>query len=366
MLKVFSITDLLHLQNIPLPREHMALTTYQSKFVTVGGRHPDTRKLTNKLWTSDTGEHWQASLFPMPTERYDTTAVSIGSSPQYLVVAGGNDSEHILNVVEVLVGEQWNTVDPLPRTLSACQLTLHDENLYLVGRFVMCYTICICKCNSLISSCGDAENSSPTSSALWREFEVSTSFVANASYGQRLISIFSDFTIAAYSSMNQSWVEATSEVNDIEGIGFPTSAVVLPTGELLVYCNIDIAYRVKLSGERYVVFVIVLHYVVIVCIAVCSKLLYYYFLLSSGSKSSLFPPLPSSRASGTSPTPPLVSTVFPTLSPYVCRSTPSACGFHLFHPLPLCLPSLPFPPLVSATSPTSFPCDCCASNPHSL
>ena len=261
MLTVFSTTDLHSQTTITLPCQHMALTTYQSKFVAVGGSHRGTHEVTNKLWTSDTGKNWQPSplLPPMPTNRHSATALSIGSSPQYLVVAGGQDSENMpLNEVEVLVGEQWNTVDPFPKQCNASQLTLHDENLYFVGRTLVGYSIFTCKCNSLILSCGDANNNSPTSGALWSKFKAPSATTGIVSYGQRLISIGRHSTIRAYSSMSQSWMESTSEGNGIEVID-NTAAVVHLTRELMVCCEDGRAYRVTLSGEIYCV----LHYAVV-------------------------------------------------------------------------------------------------------
>ena len=283
MLTVFSTTDL-HSQTTPtLPCENMALTTYQSKFVAVGGRHRGTHEVTNKLWTSDTGENWQLSpslLPPMPTKRHSTTALSIGSSPQYLVVAGGRDSETMpLNVVEVLVGEQWTTVDPLPEKCYAIHSTLHDENLYFMGGCGLDNSIFTCKCNSLILSCGYANNNSSTSGTIWSEFKAPYTTTAIVSYGQRLFSIGKHSTIRAYSSMSQSWMEPTRDGYDIEGIG-STIAVVHLTKELIVGCEDCRAYRVTLSGEIYIVYCIML----LIVIAVCRKFLYNYFLfIKSGA-----------------------------------------------------------------------------------
>ena len=102
--------------------------------VAVGGLDSSTLKITNELWTSDTGRDWQPSLPLMQTKRHRATALSIGSSPQYLVVAGGHGTKDMpLNVVEVLVGEQWTTVDPIPKRCYSSNLILHDENLYYMA-----------------------------------------------------------------------------------------------------------------------------------------------------------------------------------------------------------------------------------------
>ena len=100
--------------SIELSYEDMSLAIYQSKFVLVGGRHSSTREATNQLLTSTTGRQWEPSLPPMPTKRYRTSSVST-RSPEVLVMAGGWDSNHEgLDVVEVLQGDKWLMVDPLP------------------------------------------------------------------------------------------------------------------------------------------------------------------------------------------------------------------------------------------------------------
>ena len=75
---------------------------------------PASGNITNKLWTSDTGIIWHPSLPPMPTRRYHSVAVNIGSDPECLVVAGGTNGSMNLDTVEVLVGEQWSTLERLP------------------------------------------------------------------------------------------------------------------------------------------------------------------------------------------------------------------------------------------------------------
>ena len=127
-----SSTDLHSWTPTTLPYEAMSLTTYQSMFVAVGGRHFSTDEHTDLLFTSDTGLQWQPSLPPMPTKRCYTSSVSI-RSPEVLVVAGGQVSGgRKLNVVELLLGDQWGTVDPLPAPCYSMQSTLHDGNLYFM------------------------------------------------------------------------------------------------------------------------------------------------------------------------------------------------------------------------------------------
>ena len=241
-----SSTDLCLWTTTILPYEGMSLTTYQSMFVAVGGRHPSTYERTNLLFTSDTGLRRQPSLPPMPTKRSDTSSVST-RSPEVLVVAGGQGSGgRALNVVELLLGVQWSTVDPLPAPCSSMHSTFHDGNLYFMGGEGQDDTVCTCSCTSLISSCG---NNTTTHRPLWKQFKGPDYYTAAVSYSSRLVSIDGYCNIRAYSSVSQSWVEATSKGDRSHQYTYFVTAAVLPTGEL-VFAREDGVYKVELSGEK--------------------------------------------------------------------------------------------------------------------
>ena len=248
-----SSTDLHSWTTTTLPYEGMSLTTYQSMFVAVGGHHPSTSEFTDLLFTSDTGLQWQPSLPPMPTKRSSTSLVST-RSPEVLVVAGGHGlGGSKLNVVELLLGDQWSTVDPLPTPCSEMHTTLHEGNLYFMGGMGQGATIYTCTYTSLIASCG---NNTTTDRPLWRQFKAPGNYTAVVSYSSRLVSINSRCIIRAYSSVSQSWVEATSTGDRSDWYAYSVlyssnvAAAVLPTGEL-VYAYYGGVYKVKLSGERY-------------------------------------------------------------------------------------------------------------------
>ena len=215
-------------------------------FVAVGGRHHYTSEPTDLLFTSDTGLQWQPSLPPMPTKRYSTSSVST-RSPEVLVVAGGRGSGGWnLNVVELLLGDQWSTVDPLPAPCWDMHSTLHDGNLYFMGGEGQGGTVYTCSCTSLISLCG---NNTTTDRPLWRQFKAPDGDTAAVSYSSRLVSIDRGCSIRAYSSVSQSWVKATSTGDRRPGYTYYMAAAVLPTGEL-VCARKDGVYKIKLSGEK--------------------------------------------------------------------------------------------------------------------
>ena len=217
-------------------------------FVAVGGHHPSTYEPTDLLFTSDTGLQWQPSLPPMPTKRSYTSSVST-RSPEVLVVAGGKGSgERELNVVELLLGDQWSTVDPLPAPCYFMHSTLHDGNLYFMGGGRQDDTVYTCSCTSLISSCG---TNTITDRPLWRQFKAPRDHTGAVSYSSRLVSIGGWCIIKAYSSVSQSWVEATSAGDRSDRYTYSVAAAVLPAGELVYAHKYGGVYKVKLSGERY-------------------------------------------------------------------------------------------------------------------
>ena len=269
-----SSTDLHSWTLNELPYIHMSLTIYQSKFVAVGGRDPSTHEATNTILTSTTGRQWEPSLPPMPSKRYRTSSVST-TSPEVLVVAGGKGSdEEVLNIVEVLMTDQWITIDPLPAPGLGMDSTVHNGNLYFMTRRHTPNTITTCSCTSLISSCTDSSSTSSTDSPLWNQFQAPGGWQSMISYSSQLIIIDGRGTARGYSSTTQSWVEASIAGDKPSEVDCYTIITVLPTGEIL-YCNLNSVYRGTISGEictlmevvnMLYVYIDSLHLVYLICI----------------------------------------------------------------------------------------------------
>ena len=189
----------------------MSLAIYQSKFILVGGRHPTTHEPTNQLLTSATGRQWERSLPPMPTKRYQTSSVST-TSPEILVVAGGWGSNFkMFDVVEVLLGDKWLTVDPLPAPASIMHSTLHDGKLCFMKREDQPSTIFTCNCTSLISSCSKSSGNSPADRPLWQQFEAPGGYDTTiVSCSSRLVLLDGWGRVRGYSNKARSWLTATS------------------------------------------------------------------------------------------------------------------------------------------------------------
>ena len=243
-----SSTDLESWTTTKLPYSAMSLTTYQSKFVAVGGRDSSTFEPTNLLFSSDTGREWQESLPPMPTKRHSASSIST-RSPEILVVAGGWGSTGSLDVVEVLIKDKWNTVDSLPTPCRDMGSTLHNGDLYFMGGGGQNGSVYTCSCSSLMPS----YRSSTTEKSLWRQFKAPPDAILPISYSSRLVSIDGMCSIRAYSNMSQSWVRASSVGDKSDEATECVAAGVLHNGELVVAHYYGGIYRVKFSGERYVV-----------------------------------------------------------------------------------------------------------------
>ena len=242
-----SSTDLRSWTKTFAPYQQMSLTTYQSKFTLVGGRHRSTREHTNTLHTSTTGWQWEPSLPPMPTKRRGTSSVST-RSPEILIVAGGRSSNgRVLDVVEVLQEDKWTTVDPLPTPDYDMHSTLHEGNLHFMGGREQGTTVCTCSCSSLISSVTESTSTVSSDSLLWRQYQAPDKWTVVVSCSSRLTNIDGWGTVRGYCNISQSWVKATSTGDIPRAI---IAATVLTTGDI-VYCHeYGGVYRGSLSGEK--------------------------------------------------------------------------------------------------------------------
>ncbi len=235
-------TDLHSWTTTHAPYRWSSLTTYQSKFVLVGGRHPSTIEPTNSLLTSNTGQDWKPSLRAMPTPRFYSSSVS-GGSPEVLVVAGGIGSyRKLLDVVEVLLNDHWTTADSLPSSCWDMRSTFHEGNFYFTGGDDKEKILFICSLESLIAS---ASNGRTRRQAIWRTVTTLTAIYAIVSYVSNLIGIDSYSTISSYSNKTEEWIETTSEGD--RPVGEWIATAVLSTGQLLV-ANCYGVHKGALSG----------------------------------------------------------------------------------------------------------------------
>ncbi len=239
-------TDLHSWTTTSAPYGGSSLTTYQSKFVLVGGLHPSTDELTNSLLTSTTGLDWKPSLHAMPTPRYWPSSIS-GGSPEVLVVAGGSGShDKYLDVVEVLLNDHWTTADSLPSSCSDMRSTFHEGNFYFTGGGFKRVVLFICSLESIIAPASNVRTRRQT---IWRTVTTLAAIFSIVSYVSNLIGIGGYSTISSYSNKTETWIETTSEGDRPEqkdNDGYIATAV-LSTGQLLVAIR-DGVYKGTLSG----------------------------------------------------------------------------------------------------------------------
>ena len=215
------------------PTRFYALCTYHCQLVLIGGIEVSTRQVTNKLWASGTGTSWERFLPPMLTKRYSSSAVNT-VSPEYLVVAGGGgDNLSDADTVEVLIGQEWWTVEPLPKKLSDMKSTLHNGILYFMGGVSQAKEVYFCHVKSLAKF---RSHSSSDNDPLWKRMNVISPRSSCTSFGKHLLSIgggggrvyFSD--ICANSPLTQAWVR----VGEVPIALCDAVSVVIPAAKKLV------------------------------------------------------------------------------------------------------------------------------------
>lgn len=209
---VFS-TDLKSWRRLrPLPCVFFGLSTYRSQLVLVGGLDLESKRPTNKVWVSDDGvTPWQALLPPMQTKRCSPTVANTGD-PEYLVVAGGSARE-----VEVLVGQQWVSIVPLPSVARAVNNTLHNGNLYFTASLPgPSNWVVYCRLQALVNACANP-GAITDPFGLWKLLPTSYNFggffdeasYTIASFGKHLIltrEIDDGPTVHVYCATTKSWV----------------------------------------------------------------------------------------------------------------------------------------------------------------
>ena len=176
------------------------LGVYKSNLVMLGGllpaqgRHRMPQRL-NDVLVSNNGIKWRSYLPPMPTRRASPTVVSAGESPEYLVVAGGEDSDVVLTTVEVLVEGQWYTIKHLPGPCYRARHCFHGEKLFMAPRNNLkknCISIIFCEVKTLLAHCSGAVAGMEPNGVLWKTIDSDSDvgFTVFDKYGSDFFSSF--------------------------------------------------------------------------------------------------------------------------------------------------------------------------------
>ena len=126
------------------PHQYGSLAVVNGQLTAIGGRG-NTLLCTNVLLTLHEGwlrRSWSDVFPPMPTKRYDTTAITskeqlivAGGSKEQLIVVGGASRPGRINTVEVMDTKTlvWSTVASLPHHYKRASATICGDHLYMLG-----------------------------------------------------------------------------------------------------------------------------------------------------------------------------------------------------------------------------------------
>ena len=216
------------------PTYSYALAIHNSELLLVGGKVYSTYEITNKVFTMKDGKFCESHP-PMKVARYSPSVVSNGSA---LMVAGGRVTTGVYSV-EVLKDGQWTTCPSIPISDGFMKSALHGDLWYIILMSNKAFRVSL---QSLISG---------TDSSPWETLpNVPKRYSAAAFFGGQLLSIGGEnrgrptTDIYALSSSTQSW----EHVADLPIKMKQSSAVVLPTGELLVFGGGD-TYSENIFGS---------------------------------------------------------------------------------------------------------------------
>ena len=119
---------------------HSALCTYQSRLLSIGGRETHKRDErgfyipVNKVLVTDDGTNWEEFSPPMPSERYEVTAVNLKHPTEMVVVMGGVERITCTGAVEILFEKQWTRLRQMPMRYFNIKHTIHNGGLFVWGR----------------------------------------------------------------------------------------------------------------------------------------------------------------------------------------------------------------------------------------
>jgi hypothetical protein len=216
--------------------------------VLAGGRRDG--KICKEVWVSDVDDvNWKLVLPPLSKGRCKPLLVNTGS-PEYLIVLDGKAITEKLGLwhersVEVLLENQWLSLNPLPTPFTGVGPLVFNSNFYLS---VVDACIGCCTMKSLVDACVEVTNSgrSTTSGPEWKRLTLPNWVYDKiqccplAAYKNRLIGlpnfglVNSSVSVYAHHPLTKSWLRigASPKSDNISNI--TKAATVLPTGEFIV------------------------------------------------------------------------------------------------------------------------------------
>ena len=238
-----------------------ALIVYNNQLVLVGGKDHSTHTCTNELWVLQDEElGWTQPLPPMPTKRFNTSAIGTG---KHLAVAGGQEPVGFhpppIDTVEIYDGQEWKAAESLPKPSYRMKSVLQGDMWYLMGGKEQGRDIYYTSLSDLI-----ATSNPGITTPVWKELpDVPFENSSPAVFMNELIAIGgkvavdrlsllallpSQYTskIHAYSTSTQSWVY----VGDTPTAYCSTCATTLPSGELFMLGTVNYPLRISTADVR--------------------------------------------------------------------------------------------------------------------
>ena len=152
---------------LPCPCGYSSLAVIRGLLTAIGGKKGQCHVLSmdNKLLSivNDKNKKWVEHFPPMPTKRYNTTAVT---TEQHLIVAGGESEWNSLNTVEVMDIQTlvWSTAASLSHPYSYASATICGNHIYMLGGFDKkdgrSRSALTCSLTKLLKSCGKTSSDS--------------------------------------------------------------------------------------------------------------------------------------------------------------------------------------------------------------
>ena len=212
------------------PTYYYALAIYVSHLVLVGGNeYPSEQTIcTNKIYTMIDGE-FQQTLPTMIKKRHGSSAVSSGS---ILAVAGGSGDLQLLSSVEVFKNGMWTMGQPLPAACYSMKSVSNGVHWYLTGGRGQERKLYRISLESLVAGATPLTGAS----FVWLESSAVALFGGHIlCIGGEDVTYASSSDIYAYSPMRKEWMCAAELPTPLAN----TSAIVLPSGELMVIGGFD-------------------------------------------------------------------------------------------------------------------------------
>ena len=203
------------------------------------------------VWVSADGNKWNDQILPpLPSPRKLVSAINTGE-PEYVIATGGRQENYPLcDMVDILAEEQWYTTNPFMRGPLRSKdyfvkLALHNGNVYC-SNSNMNYFFTL---HSIEHAVPSFKHSSLRPAAAkvyvtWYSPQQPITFETLVSFGRHLVGIHRD-KVLAYSTHTHCWEQVGSMPLHWQCLD---SAVVLPTGDLLVLGDNHRLVIVKLRG----------------------------------------------------------------------------------------------------------------------